>query len=564
MKGYVPHLVRFLQSRAGQRNVVLLFKYLAGFVGMVLAYSIVFHRLMSWEGQEHSWVTGVYWTLVTMSTLGFGDITFESDLGRLFSLLVLGSGMLWLLVLMPFTFIEFFYAPWIRAQSEARAPRELSPQVRGHVILTHVDSVSSALIRKLTQYGHRYVLVVPALPRALELHDEGYQVVVGTPDDPVTFEKLQVRQAALVAATGSDVNNTNVAFTVREIAPEIPIITTADADAAEDILKLAGSSRVFRLHEMMARSLAHRTLGGDARAHIIGRFEELFIAEATTAGTPLVGKTLAESRLRELVEVTVVGVWERGRFQAAQPDTPLGAGTVMVLAGSRPQLDHYNELFCIYQQPAAPVVIVGGGRVGCATGRALLHRDMQFVIVEREPGPVPTNGRVIHGDAATIETLEAAGIAETPAVIITTNSDDTNVYLTILIRRLRSNVQIISRATHERNISTLHRAGADFVMSSASMGANALFNALRRAHVLMLAEGLSVFPFQIPKDLAGKTIAESAIRPSTGCSVVALRTEGGLRINPAPTTLLPEGGEMILIGTVEDEERFLKAHGSAG
>lgn len=45
-----------------------------------------------------------------MSTLGFGDITFHTDLGRAFSMLVVISGLMFLLVLMPFTFIEFFYA----------------------------------------------------------------------------------------------------------------------------------------------------------------------------------------------------------------------------------------------------------------------------------------------------------------------------------------------------------------------------------------------------------------------------------------------------------------------
>ena len=55
-----------------------------------------------------------------MSPLGFGDITFASDLGRIFSSIVLLSGIVMLLVVFPFTFIEFFCAPWMRAQKAAR------------------------------------------------------------------------------------------------------------------------------------------------------------------------------------------------------------------------------------------------------------------------------------------------------------------------------------------------------------------------------------------------------------------------------------------------------------
>ena len=54
-----------------------------------------------------------------------------------------------------------------------------------------------------------------------------------------------------------------------------------------------------------------------------------------------------------------------------------------------------------------------------------------------------------------------------------TGNDDTNIYLTIYCRKLHPDIQIISRANRERNVSTLHRAGADFVASYASMGDHA-------------------------------------------------------------------------------------------
>lgn len=40
-------------------------------------------------GREEIWITGIYWALTVMSMLGFGDITFASDLGRLFSIVVM-------------------------------------------------------------------------------------------------------------------------------------------------------------------------------------------------------------------------------------------------------------------------------------------------------------------------------------------------------------------------------------------------------------------------------------------------------------------------------------------
>jgi voltage-gated potassium channel len=94
------------------------------------------------EDRQFSWITGFYWTLTVMSTLGFGDITFHSDLGRLFSVLVLLSGIFLLLIVLPFTFIRFFYAPWLEAQVRVRAPRVLPGEVRDHVILCAWDTIA--------------------------------------------------------------------------------------------------------------------------------------------------------------------------------------------------------------------------------------------------------------------------------------------------------------------------------------------------------------------------------------------------------------------------------------
>jgi voltage-gated potassium channel len=561
MKLFGAELSRHVRSRAGRRSMVLLLRYMLVFCALLGIYSVLFHALMRLEGREHSWLTGVYWALTTMSTLGFGDVTFHSDLGRAFSLVVLLSGMAFLLVMLPFTFIEFFYSPWMQAEAESRAPRQLPVGTSGHVILTDHGPVASALISRLDQYDQPYVILASDLPQALQLHDLGLNVVLGDLDLPQTYERTHVRKAKLVAATGSDLKNTNVAFTVREIAPDIPIITTATSDSAEEVLKLAGSSHVLRLDEMMGRWLARRTLGGDARAHIIGRFDRLLIAEATVTGTPLAGKTLGESRLRELVGITVIGVWQRGRFESASPDTRLGPSTVMVLAGSQEQVRHYDELFCIYNVATAPILIVGSGNVGTATGRTLERRNLDYRIIERNAARVPNKEKHLLGDAADIETLERAGIEQAPAVIVTTNNDDTNIYLTILCRRLRPDIQLISRATLERNVSTLHRAGADFVMSYASMGATVIFNLLRRADVLMVAEGLNVFRVKVPASLAGKRIADTTVREETGCSIVAVGADDQQQINPDPAQVLPEGEEMVMIGSVESENRFLQVYG---
>lgn len=562
MKFLTSQLTFFVRQSTSRRNVRLLLRFIAVLAVMVTVYSVLFHVLMAMEGQQHSWLTGFYWALTVMSTLGFGDITFTSDLGRLFSMVVLISGMVFLLILLPFTFIEFFYAPWMQAQAEARAPRRLAESMRGHVILTAYDPVTASLMRKLDDYGYPYVLVVGELEEALRLHDLGIKVLFGEVDRPETYLLARAERAAMVAVTGNDFVNTNIAFTIRELTERVPIVATAHVSDSVDILKMAGSSHVLELAEMMGSALARRIIGADARAHVIGEFGELRIAEATAAGTPLVGKTLAQSRLREHAGVSVIGMWKRGHFEVATADAIIDANSILLLAGSEEQLHRYDELFCIYHVSAAPVIIIGGGRVGRATASALAERDMDYRIVETRPERIRDAEKYIHGNAADLATLERAGVRECPAIVITAHDDDQNIYLTIYCRRLRPDVQIISRAVRERNVFTLHRAGADFVLSYAWMGATAIFNYLKRAGVLMVAEGLHVCETEVPPALTGKTLAEAAVPLETGCSVVALGTAGGLRINPAANEVMQPGQRIILICTPEAEQRFLERYGA--
>lgn len=510
------------------------------------------------EGQDHSWVTGFYWTLTTMTTLGFGDITFQSDLGRIFSIIVLGSGVISLLIMLPFTFIEFFYAPWMEAQHRARAPRELPEGTSGHIIITSFDAITRSLIRKLDQYGHEYALLVDELDKALDLYDQGYRVVVGELDDPDTFRKMRVEQAAMVYTGGSDMFNSNIAHTIRELSENVKIISSANSYESMDVLKLAGSDHVLHMGNILGRALSRRTLGQDARVHTVGRFGELIIAEATTYDTPLVGKTLKESKIRELFGINVVGIWERGDFASAHPDLEIHSHSVLVLAGTVNQLRKYDELFGIYGISDEPLIIIGAGRVGRATARHLKQRNIRYKIIDKNPDRILDSDNFILGDAADLETLKKAGIEDAPNVIITTNQDDVNIYLTIYCRSLRPNIHIVSRSTLERNVNTLHRAGADFVMSYAAMGANAIFNIFEENDIIMVAQGLNVFSLETPEKIIGKTLVEMDIRNKTGCNVIAFQVDGKQNINPDPNIPIPAESDIILIGKSDDEQRFIE------
>ncbi|MBM4283733.1 MAG: potassium channel protein [Deltaproteobacteria bacterium] len=557
MKFLPSQLIYFLQTRETTKKIRTLLKFVLLLVFLITTYSLLFHFLMEYEGRRFSWITGFYWTLTVMSTLGFGDITFTSDLGRVFSIVVLLSGILLLLIMLPFTFITFFYAPWLEAQSKLRVPRELPEEFDDHVIFTSFDPITISLVERLRHYQRPYVILTPDIQHALDLIDQGYNVVVGDLDDPEAYRRLRVSQAAMVVANNDDMKNTNITFTIREITTRTPIVTNADLDESIDILHLAGSTQVFQFMKMLGQALARRALGISPRANVIGRFDRLLIAEAAAMRTPLVGKTLQDSGIRQATGINVVGLWEQGQFQAPRPQSLINPTTVLVLAGSEEQLADYDRFMEGVGELTAPILILGGGRVGRAAAEALEERGLDFRIIENNPDIIEGDDRIIQGSAADLHTLIRAGIKRSPSVFITTHTDDLNIYLTIYCRRLRPDVQIISRATLDRNISILHTAGANLVMSAASLAANTIFNLLISNKVLMISEGLNIFRVKTHPSLAGKTLRASKIREETGCTLIAVQAEGKMRLNPDPDLPLKAADELFLIGTGEAEKLFL-------
>lgn len=560
-------LISALAAPLSRGSVRALLRLSALFVAAVLVFSAGFHTVMAFEGREFSWWASIYWTIVTMSTLGFGDIVFESDLGRMYTVLVLLSGAILILILLPFTFIQLVYLPWRAAMRKARTPRAVPASMSGHMLVMGRGPIEEALMRRAKATGVPYALIVEDAEEAVALQEIGYQVLVGQLDDPNTYRAARADQAALALTARSDQANTNVAFTLREITDAGVVVATATSADSVDVLQLAGCDQVLQLGELLGGAFARRILAPRARSSVISTFEDLVIAEASAAGTALVGKTLGDLGLRQRLGVSVVAAWDRGSLQMPDSALRVEEPTILILVGTREQLAAYNELVADdddhdgdgARQPGL-VVILGGGRVGRATARALREAGTPCRVVERLEERVRHLDDAIIGDAADHDVLRRAGIDEATAVVVTTHDDDTNIYLTLYCRRLRPSAEVLGRVNLDRNVSTMYRAGADFVLSYASTGATEVWNALRENSTLLLAEGLLVFRMPVPVRLAGRSLREAAIPAHTGCSVIAVFRDGAWLTDLDVDEPLPSDGELALIGDEASEGRFLSRY----
>lgn len=561
MKFLFSQLAYFLSQGEVRRNVGALLRYVAVLVAIIALYTVIFHVIMARvEGQQHSWLSGLYWTLVVMSTLGFGDITFQSDIGRLFSIVVLLSGILLLLILLPFVFIRFFYAPWLESRIRMRAPRRVHPGLSGHVILSSWDDLAPGLVERFLIHNIPWVVVEADPAIAGRMHDEGLQVIAGDVESSETWANANVTNARMVVANLEDTINTNITLTVRELAPRVAVTALVRSVDSIDVLELSGADNVLPLPQRLGEQLANRATAGNASCHIVGRFGGLGIAEFPVHNTPLQGRSIRDTHLREAIGVSIIGVWERARLVPARPDLVLSDHSVPVVIGTPQQIERLDELLAIYDANPNPVLVLGGGRVGRAASRALRRVGTPVHIVERNDALLGRIGdaadRAFIGDAADRDVLTRAGLDGAPTVLLTTHDDATNIYLTIYCRRLKPDVRLVSRITHAKNVDAVIRAGADFVLSYAQLGVDSILAALLGNDLVVLGEGVHLFRIPVPRALEGVSLVDSAIGARTGLNVIAIERPDSDSFQPGPGDRLQAADTLVVVGSAEQRQAF--------
>lgn len=563
MKTFSSQLAAMFAGGGKMRTRVAPFaRYLALLIGLILVYAWLFHVIMAWEGQEHTWFTGIYWALTVMSTLGFGDITFQTDVGRAFSSVVLLTGVVMLLIILPFLFIQLVYAPWLEERARNRVTRlhRVPRSVTGHVIICNDDPIAEGLVRRLEFVDIPAYIIEPDADKAMAMHDAGLPVVTGEIDSVETLRNAGVERASLVLANASDTVNSNIVLTARDISEDVPIIALADVQDSVDVLELSGANHVLQLPAQLGENLANRAKAGTTHVNRIGRCHGLALGEFPVHNTPLQNRTVRDTGLADFTGVGMVAVWERGRLQPPDPDMVLSPLSVPVVVGTDEQMRELDEILVIYDANPHPVLVIGGGKVGRATAKSLKARGVAVHVVEKnrnlEAKIAGIPDQVFIGDAADREVLERAGIANAPSILLTTHDDAMNVYLTVYCRRLNPEARILTRVTHQRNVEAIQRAGADFVLSYASLGVQAIFAIIRGRDATVLGEGMNLFYIPVPDSLAGKTLAGCEIGSRCGLNVIATEHDGDVVSGPDGSHRLQRGMELVAMGSIGARERF--------
>jgi len=219
-------------------------------------------------------------------------------------------------------------------------------------------------------------------------------------------------------------------------------------------------------------------------------------------------------------------------------------------------------------------IICGYGRIGAIISMELQAEAIPFIVIEKTAEKIEklekNNFLYLTMDATTEETLLKAGIMEARGIVTAVSSDADNVFITLTAKGLRPDLFILSRASEEKNLEKLVRAGATRVVCPYQIGGRRMAQVLKRPTVIefidsaTVDEGLDlrmeeamVGPGSV---LADKSLIDGRIRRDFGVIIVAIKKPSNEMIfNPHPEEKLQSGDTVVVIGKKQDLERFNNA-----
>ncbi|GAB3268359.1 potassium channel family protein [Kineococcus gypseus] len=200
-------------------------------------------------------VDALYYTTVTLSTTGYGDIVPVTPGARLLNALVVTPMRVLFVIVLVGTTIQ---ALTERSRTEFRLARWRS-RMREHVVVLGYGTKGRAAVRQLRLHGHpaAQLLVVDSDPRATaDASTDGYLAVTGDATRAATFEAALVDRAArVVVALDRDDTAILATLAVRRLNPRVGVVAAARESEHAELLRESGASSVVVSSETAGRLL---------------------------------------------------------------------------------------------------------------------------------------------------------------------------------------------------------------------------------------------------------------------------------------------------------------------
>ena len=208
-----------------------------------------------------SLVDSIYMTIITLTTVGFGEVHQISELGRLYTIIVIFLGGSFF-VYVAGAIVQFMVEGRIRTiLGRRRLDRKIN-QLKNHYIICGYGRIGRVLCQRLREHKSVNLIVIDNNPELIStMEEDGILYVYGDATDEAVLTKAGIERArVLVAVLSTDTHNVFLVLTARQMNPQILIIARTTHKESEKKLKAAGANIVESPYDIGAVSMAQRIL----------------------------------------------------------------------------------------------------------------------------------------------------------------------------------------------------------------------------------------------------------------------------------------------------------------
>lgn len=296
---------------------------------------------------------GLYMTVTTLTTIGYGETHPLSPRGRFFNLGLIAVGFVTLFALIG-TITQALIELEMGVFKERRMERQLS-KIQNHYIVCGVGRVGRSVAKEFDNSGVAYVIVESDAARAKWALDRNVLLVTGDATREDVLHKAGVERArGLVAAVSGDAQNIYITLTARELNPNLKIVARAAEEAAEKSLRRAGADLIISPYSYTGHRIAQSllrpnvvdfldTLAGPGHAREMSlHIEELRVGERSE----LSGKSLKEAGISRALGVVILALKREGQGLSFNPsfEERLAQGDYLIAVGENSGLKKLESL----------------------------------------------------------------------------------------------------------------------------------------------------------------------------------------------------------------------------
>ncbi|MBI5938229.1 MAG: NAD-binding protein [Betaproteobacteria bacterium] len=252
---YVRNLSVFGQVMVEKRFE---FYTLSVFVGsIVLVATIAIYLFEAGQPGPHvtSLMDALYWTVITVTTVGYGDIVPVTTEGRMLAMVLVFAGVG--VISFATSIIVTAFHEKLRELRDIRVFSEIE-RLSGVTIVCGFGRIGQVVAERLKAAGDRFVVIDKSEAAIDQAHKRGYLAICGDATDSGLLANLGLgRQASrILCLTHDDVSNVYVTLTARQVSDAIAIISRANRAETVSKLRQAGADHVVRPYEVVARLAA--------------------------------------------------------------------------------------------------------------------------------------------------------------------------------------------------------------------------------------------------------------------------------------------------------------------